>query len=104
MSVKFIKNGQIYDSGDCIRNLNLLAHSQLIELFIGSECGGHGRCGLDRVQVSPEDFQKINRPTAIEKAHLSAEQLDGGLRLACQAFPEADDLEIRVQVIVKGEP
>jgi ferredoxin len=96
MSVIFIRDHERLDSGACFRNLNLLAHSQMIELFIGSECGGHGKCGRDRVILNQVDQAQVNPPTEIEKAHLTQKEFDLGLRLACQCFPENDDLKIEV--------
>ena len=96
MSVIFVRDGQEFDSGMCLRGLNVLGHAQMIELFIGSQCGGHGKCGKDRIHLESRDRALVNTPTAIERAHLSAEQLEAGLRLACQCFPESDDLSLRV--------
>ena len=100
MSVQFLKNNEVFDSEMCMRDLNLLAHAQMLELFIGSQCGGHGRCGADRVVLDAEDRTKVNEPTAIEKHHLSAEELAQGLRLACQCFPNEDNLLLRARVLV----
>jgi ferredoxin len=98
MSIIFKQSETQFDSGGCFRNLNLLAHSQMIELFIGSQCGGHGKCGKDRVILNPRDKDLVNSPTQIERAHLSQEEIDLGVRLACQCFPEQDELKIEVIV------
>jgi ferredoxin len=98
MSVIFFKDARVHDAGLCHSGLNLLAHAQVIELFIGSECGGHGKCGRDRVIISPEDRTRVSVPTAIESAHLKPEELAAGYRLACQCFPNANDLTITVQL------
>lgn len=91
MSVRFGK----HDSEFCARQLNLLAHAQAIELDIGSECGGHGICGKDRVCLSEADRAKVSPVTDDERAHLTPAELAEGWRLACQTFPEADGLEIQ---------
>lgn len=98
MSVRFFRNEKLISEVDCFQGLNLLAHAQMEETETGSECGGHGRCGKDRVLISESDRKKINAPTFIETKHLSAEELEQGWRLACQAFPNEDGLEIVVSL------
>ncbi len=98
MSVKFNKNGKIFDSEVCLQGLNILAHSQMIELNVGSDCGGYGRCGGDRVRFSEADQKLVNGLTEIEKVHLSEEDLKKGWRLACQCFPNEDGLEFTVEL------
>jgi ferredoxin len=92
----FVRGGIEFDSGVCLRGLNLLAHAQMIELPTGSRCGGHGKCGADRVILDPESQKQVNPPSPIERHQLSPEELSRGLRLACQTFPGADGLSIRV--------
>ena len=96
MSVQFqIKTSQeVKDSGECMRGLNILGHAQLIELDLGSTCGGHGKCGKDRVQLLPADQAKVNPPTEIELIHLTPLEIAEGVRLACQCFPHRDGLSI----------
>ena len=101
MSVQFIQDGKVFDSGECSRNLNLLAHAQMIELSIGSTCGGHGKCGADRLRLDPRDFSKVNAPTGIEKIHFTADELAAGFRLGCQCFPEEDEMSIVVSLNIK---
>jgi len=96
MSVKFIKNKQVYDSGLCMRGLNILGHAQMIELEIGSLCGGHGKCGADRVILDPQNQERVNLPTAIERHQLTALEIERGMRLGCQCFPNADELDLQV--------
>jgi|GEM_PF-6095785 len=100
MSVVFVRGDEEFDSGMCLKGLNLLGHAQMIELFIGSECGGHGKCGKDRVRLGSEDQAKVNPPTAIERIHLGERGLSDGFRLACQCFPDRDDS--RIKVILPG--
>lgn len=96
MSVAFFRNGKLVSKVDCFQSLNLLAHAQMEEQETGSECGGHGKCGKDKVLISEEDRKKINAPTFLENKHLSVEELSAGWRLACQAFPNENDLSITV--------
>jgi 2Fe-2S ferredoxin len=90
MSIRF----KSHDTGFCDKNLNLLAHAQSIELDIGSECGGHGICGRDRVRIEPgADLSPV---TEAEREHLTPEELAQGWRLACQCFPEQSGLELTI--------
>jgi Na+-transporting NADH:ubiquinone oxidoreductase subunit F len=50
-------------------------------VFIPSACGGHGACGLCKVRVARGAPPEL---TARELRHLSAEERQNGLRLACQ--------------------
>ncbi len=92
------KDKREFDTDACEPQLNLLAHAQLIELAIGSECGGHGRCGKDRVIISPVSAKYFSQLTEIERLHLSTEELNRGVRLACQCFPEKRDQTVTVLV------
>ncbi len=93
MSVRFRSKDGVVTDVDCYRNLNLLAHAQLEELPTGSECGGHGRCGKDRVRVTG----LVSPVTEIERRHLGAELLAQGWRLACQCWPEGDGAALTVE-------
>jgi ferredoxin len=98
MSVIFHKNGIDHDTEVCLRGLNLLGHAQILELHIGSTCGGHGKCGADRLVLGQEDQARVNSPTAIELAHLGPEKIAAGVRLGCQVFPNEDGLSIRATI------
>jgi ferredoxin len=103
MTVRFIDSaGNERDSGLCERNLNLLAHSQAIELEVGSRCGGHGVCGGDRVlpidEPSGAQSGRLSPLTDAERRHLSADEIAAGWRLACQCFPENSDKQILVKL------
>ena len=80
-------------------NLNLLAHAQLIELEIGSQCGGFGKCAGDRVFLAESDRQKVNPPTEAELHWLTPGQLASGMRLACQCFPNQDGDDLLVSCV-----
>ena len=103
MSVVFVRNGSEFDSEICLRGLNLLAHAQMIELPTGSRCGGHGKCGADRVILDPESQKHVNPPSPIERHQLTPEELARGIRLACQTFPGAEGLTIRATIEWIGE-
>lgn len=98
MSVRFFCQDEKISVVDCFQGLNLLGHAQMEEIETGSECGGHGRCGKDRVKISALDSKKLNPPTEIEKKHLSVQEIEEGWRLACQAFPSADGLDMDVVI------
>lgn len=88
-------DGTEHDCGACMRNLNLLGHAQIIELEIGSECGGHGICGGDRVRINnPRVRALLSEVTAEEQAHLGSAKIAEGWRLACQCYPNRDDLDV----------
>lgn len=93
-----LSDGSERDSGLCERNLNLLAHAQCIELDIGSECGGHGRCGADRLLIREEDRSKLSLVTEVERRHLGDQAIQDGWRLGCQAFPDKSGLSICASV------
>jgi len=78
------------------RSLNLLAHAQLLELPTGSRCGGHGKCGGDRILVRSASASDLSPVTEAERRHLTPEELAAGVRIACQCFPERDGAEIEV--------
>jgi ferredoxin len=91
-----LPDGSIRSAGLCDRNLNLLAHAQLIELDIGSECGGHGVCGKDRLRL--EAGSKVSPITDEEREHLSKKELEQGWRLGCQCYPEESGASITATV------
>jgi len=62
----------------------ILSIAQGAGIALRSECGGTGVCGKCRVQVT-KLFGTILAPTEKEQKILSAAQLSGGMRLACQA-------------------
>src|SRR4051812_4993957 len=98
MSIHFVtQDSRSHDSGLCEKNLNLLAHAQTLELDIGSECGGHGICGKDRIRV-PEEFRhQFSAVTDEERSHLGPKLLAEGWRLGCQCFPEKSDLDVELR-------
>lgn len=96
--VEFFKSGQLIAQTDFIEpNLNLLAHAQAIELEIGSRCGGHGKCGGDRVRILPESHVELSPVTEEEQERLMPSLLSKGYRLACQCFPNDAMGVIRVE-------
>ncbi|MEW6056219.1 MAG: 2Fe-2S iron-sulfur cluster-binding protein [Bdellovibrionota bacterium] len=80
---------------DAYKELNLLAHAQLIERSLQSRCGGQCECSTCRVRLisgrlSPMQTDEMN---LLKKARA----LDGeSVRLACQAFPDSELVVIEV--------
>jgi uncharacterized 2Fe-2S/4Fe-4S cluster protein (DUF4445 family) len=62
------------------------------DLRVRSGCGGRGACGLCRVRI---DAGQGGVPTANECFYLDTDELDRGIRLACQVIP-AQDLQIAI--------
>ena len=63
---------------------SLLELSRIAGIALRGECGGTGVCGKCRVQIT-KSYGSITPPTEKEKKQLSAAELAGGMRLACQA-------------------
>ncbi len=61
------------------------AHSAGIE--IAAVCGGEGWCGKCRVRLMKGELSPL---TLVERQALSEDEIKGGFRLACQAFPAGD--------------
>lgn len=95
MSIKIFMTGEIIP---CFRQLNLLAHAQMEEISTGSKCGGHGICGKDRIRILERDRKKLSPLTEIERKFLTEEEIQNGYRLACQCWPNEDDLSIEIIV------
>ena len=89
MAVRFGSSVEV----TCYRNLNLLAHAQMEEVDVGSQCGGFGVCGGDRVKVVC-GRESLSPLSEAEREHLNPEEIASGFRLACQAFPQEDGVEI----------
>ena len=96
MTLTLIKNGEKYET-ELNLGLNLLGHFQILELECGSECGGHGKCGKDKIQIL-EGASLLSPTTNIEKNHLTPDQIKSNIRLACQAFPNHPSSKIAVKV------
>lgn len=60
-------------------------------IFLNLPCGGEGRCGKCVVSV----ISGANEPSDDEKKHLSAKDIDEGMRLACRTNIQSD-IEISV--------
>jgi uncharacterized 2Fe-2S/4Fe-4S cluster protein (DUF4445 family) len=74
--------------GPCLANATLLEAARRLGVDLVSLCGGEGTCGRCRVQVL--DPAAVSPPTAVEIEALSADELLGGYRLACQTRLRGD--------------
>ncbi|MGO8879531.1 MAG: ASKHA domain-containing protein [Desulfomonilaceae bacterium] len=63
------------------------------DIRVRSGCRGDGRCGLCLVQV---ETGTVNEPTENERLGLTQEQLDQGIRFACQVVPRHD---LRISIV-----
>jgi uncharacterized 2Fe-2S/4Fe-4S cluster protein (DUF4445 family) len=62
------------------------------DLRVRSGCGGRGACGLCRVRIVAGDG---GAPTPYERVYLETDELERGIRLACQVMP-TQDLQIEI--------
>jgi uncharacterized 2Fe-2S/4Fe-4S cluster protein (DUF4445 family) len=70
----------------------ILAAAREAGVELASTCGGQGTCGRCRVNVV---LGTVGSPSDSERVQLSADELDTGTRLACQARVESD---VRVDI------
>jgi uncharacterized 2Fe-2S/4Fe-4S cluster protein (DUF4445 family) len=57
------------------------------DLRVRSGCGGRGACGLCRVRIEAGEG---GAPTPNEQIYLNTDELEQGIRLACQVMPKQD--------------
>ena len=73
--------------------------------LLAMPCGGHGRCGKCRVKVTGA----VSEPTLREREVLTAEELESGVRLACQVRALGDckvttlEKSAQTQIQTEGE-
>lgn len=65
----------------------LLDAAQATGVEIISICGGIGVCGSCKIRLVEG---KLSSPTSSEEEFLSTDEINGGFRLACQAYPLSD--------------
>jgi uncharacterized 2Fe-2S/4Fe-4S cluster protein (DUF4445 family) len=78
--------------GECNVGDSLLECSRQLGVGISSICGGKGKCQSCKVRVLKG---AVSEPTANEKSVFTAEELDQGWRLACQAYAK-DDCRVEI--------
>ena len=75
--------------------LNLLAHAQIAERSLQSRCGGQCVCSTCRIELVSGKLSPMREPERELLTRVGV-SVDGGIRLACQAFPASDQVVIRV--------
>ena len=91
MKTCFIVNGKRLET-EAFSQLNILAHAQILELDLKSRCGGQAACGTCRVILKSGKLSSVREE---EKALLLKIKKEG-IRLACQAFPESEEVVLEV--------
>lgn len=76
--------------------LNILLKQEDPSAVPQTPCGGKGTCGKCRVRVTGQ----VSEPSAQELKVLKKEELEGGIRLACQTIPKGD---VRVELLREPE-
>ena len=74
-------------SATCGPDESLFDVSRALGADLSSICGGLGKCGHCRVRIVEGE---TGEPTDSDREHLSAEELAGGMRLACRTSPRSD--------------
>jgi ferredoxin len=74
--------------------ISLLNNLRILDIDIGSMCGGRGNCGTCRVQVL-EGERFLLHPNDIERFRLSEVEINQNWRLACQLY-SIKDLTINI--------
>lgn len=82
--IEFVPAGRRGYSDD---NRTLLEVSVVLGLQISSLCGGKGTCRRCKIKIIDG---LVSPPATLEETSLSAQELNDGFRLACQAYPLSD--------------
>ena len=83
------------------RQIQIQTHQSILEALINAgillraDCGGKGKCGKCRIQISDEYRAQVSLPTEAENRSLGEKNLRTGLRLACQVSASGN-LAIRI--------
>jgi uncharacterized 2Fe-2S/4Fe-4S cluster protein (DUF4445 family) len=76
--------------------VSVLDAARMLGLYISSECGGRGTCGKCHVVMQP-----MPPPTKADLTHLSEEDIEEGVRLACEHRVKRDTRVIVQQAAEK---
>ena len=77
----------------------LIDLARQVGLYLPSLCGGRGKCAKCRCHPRGP----VTQPTPLEVELLSADELNSGVRLACQARPLGEvEVAIEEEVLEKG--
>ena len=95
-STTFISRGDRYRTE---ADATLLELAGTAGLYLPSLCGGRGKCAKCRCQPRGP----VTEPTALEQELLAAEEIQAGIRLACQARPLGEvEVSIEEEILEKG--
>ena len=76
---------------NCPPGVQISAFLRTMNVRIPTPCGGRGNCGKCKVRVISGSLPAMQ----MDKVHLTQEELDSGIRLACQAMTK-EPVEIEV--------
>lgn len=62
------------------------------DVLVNTPCGGNGKCGKCKVKVINGKLSELNE---VEKKFLTTEEVENGIRLACQTMAD-DDVTIEI--------
>lgn len=85
MKIKVIREGKslVFEGNE---RDSLLTQLRDQDIYISAACGGRGRCGKCKVQMTAG----ATEPSEADRACLKQEELAAGWRLACVAYPASD--------------
>ncbi len=76
---------------NCPPHVQISAFLRSRKISVPTPCGGHGNCGKCKIRVISGSLPVMQ----MDKVHLTQEELDAGIRLACQAMTK-EPIEIEV--------
>ena len=75
----------------CPPGVQVSAFLRTLKIRIPTPCGGRGNCGKCKIRVIEGTLPVMQ----MDKVHLTQEEIDSGIRLACQAMTK-EPIEIEV--------
>jgi len=73
-------------------------------VLLRADCGGKGKCGKCRIQISDEHRNQVSPPTEVETRALGEKNLQTGIRFACQVWASSDiAISIPAQTLLAPE-
>ena len=76
----------------CPSGIQISSYIRQQGLTISTPCGGRGNCGKCRIKIINGWLPVM----AMDRVQLSEDELEQGVRLACQAMP---DKEVRIEIL-----
>jgi ferredoxin len=59
-------------------------------VLLRADCGGKGKCGKCRIQISDEHRNQVSPPTEAENRAVGEKNLQTGIRFACQVWASSN--------------